>query len=90
MNCNRCKYENRYINEKPCSECVHAYMDKFVSKTNYDKVMEMSVDELVEFWDNVTSGRKKIDREYRYMTGKNPDSKKIIKKWLESETVADG
>ena len=90
MSCNRCKYERRGIDEAPCNECEHAYTSKFVPKTYYDKVKEKSVDELAEFLDKITAGRQKIDREYKRMTGKNPDSKSVIKKWLESEAETDG
>lgn len=85
MSCNRCKYEGRDINEKPCNECEKAYVSKFVPKTNYDKVRELSIDELTEFLDQISSGRRKIDSEYKRATGKAPDSKRIIKRWLESE-----
>ena len=83
--CSNCRYETKQITESPCNECCNIYTSKFESKTYYDKVKEMSLDELTEFLDQISSGRRKIDSEYKRMTGKAPDSKKIIRKWLESE-----
>ena len=93
MSCSRCKYKRRGINETPCSNCKHAYTSKFVPMTNYDKVKEMSVDELAEFLNKITAGRKQVDQLYKTVFGKdsvNFNAKQSIKEWLESEAKADG
>lgn len=89
--CSNCQHDAKKITEYPCNECSNAYTSKFVVKTNYDKIIEMSLDELAVFLNNISAGRKKIDSAFVSLFGKemynNFDGTKAIKKWLESEAI---
>ena len=52
-NCSNCKHTNKTEDEFPCSVCVHRYTDKYepVTKTNYDRIKSMSVEEMAEFFE---------------------------------------
>lgn len=47
--CSNCRHDTKLATEYPCNECCNAYTSKYESKTNYDKVKEMSLDELANF-----------------------------------------
>mgnify|MGYP004540010397 CR=1 FL=1 len=53
--CDTCKYEHHDIQDYPCNECAHSYIDKYEPKTNADKIRDMSDEELAEFMSENTS-----------------------------------
>lgn len=76
--CSDCKHDDKTINEYPCCECCNAYLSKFESKTNFDKIKEMSVGEMAVF----LSG---------FVTESLTNPKCInIENWLESEVQNNG
>ena len=76
--CSDCKHDSKLATESPCNECCNAYTSKFEPKTNFDRIKEMSVDELAVF----LSG---------FVTESLTNPKCInIEKWLESEVESNG
>lgn len=83
MDCSRCKYEYKGLDEAPCNECENRYTSKFVAKTNYDRIKEMTVEELADFITDIYASNEhkeiRIDGEWI-----DPDR---VEEWLESEAV---
>ena len=47
--CESCKYWDRGLDESPCNNCVHRYVDKYEPMTNFDIIKAMSVEQLANF-----------------------------------------
>ena len=47
--CKWCKYESEAIESSPCIGCKQNAIDKYIARTNADKIRNMSDEELVEF-----------------------------------------
>lgn len=47
--CNKCKHSNKSENESPCINCVHNAIERFEPQTNYDRIQNMSIEEMAEF-----------------------------------------
>lgn len=80
--CSNCKHEYNPASVYPCIECCNAYTSKFESKTNFDRIKEMSVDELAKFISTIYDDE--YDCNLLHIGGELiPDT--AIKIWLESE-----
>ena len=83
--CSGCKHASKLATESPCNECCNAYTSKFKAKTNFDRIKEMSVDELADLLGEAEC--------IHYDTGcvipvaecLDENCKICAKKWLESE-----
>lgn len=83
-NCSNCKHTNKTEDEFPCSVCVRNYIDKYEPTTNYDRIKSMSVEDLIEFINNIsTSLAVKMNGEYIVR------EKDSIKQWLLQEVSED-
>ena len=47
--CGICQHTNKQVDEYPCNKCVHNALDHFKPMTNFDRIKNMSVEELAEF-----------------------------------------
>ena len=91
--CSDCKHDYKLASEYPCNECCNAYTSKFESKTNFDKIKEMSVDEMTEFLCAIWQGKNSFNRVYANFFGRKiPDDfdDKAIRKLLEREVQNNG
>lgn len=55
-NCSNCKHTNKAEDEFPCSVCVRNYIDKYEPTTNYDRIKNMSVEEMAQTINDKTYG----------------------------------
>lgn len=91
--CSDCKHDGMMASEYPCNECCNAYLSKFEAKTNFDRIKEMSVDELAEFLTKMFNGKETLDSLSRLVFNEgisNDYVTEAIKKLLESEVQNNG
>lgn len=91
--CSGCKHDGMMASEYPCCECCNSYLSKFEPKTNFDRIKEMSVDELAGLMTKIFNGKEKVDPLFQSVFGEgisNDCATEAIRKWLESEVQNNG
>lgn len=90
--CKGCRYENETEDSIYCKGCKQNAVDKYVKKTNADRIREMTNEELAEFLlyvnDSCCIPCKVIDEKCKHF-GTEKGCKDCFKEWLESECDAE-
>ena len=84
MKCDSCKYWDKGVDDYPCNRCIHNAVEKFAPMTNFERIKNMSLEQLAEFICGIYDME---EDNAKFINGTIIPcyNEKDIRKWLERE-----